>query len=71
MRSDMPDHERVAIRRGLRHDFSADVAAGAGTVVYDERLAQTLGQLFRDRPRHDVGRARRRKRQFQRTGLLG
>jgi len=51
------DQERVAVGRRLRGAAGADVAAGAADVLDIELLAHLLGQLRRDHPREQVGRA--------------
>ena len=48
--------QRVAIGRGAGHRRGADIAARAGLVLDDERLAQALAQLVVDQPGHDIGR---------------
>jgi hypothetical protein len=44
----------VPIGRGLRNSASADVAAGAGLVVDDDRLAERLRKGFGDITRDQV-----------------
>jgi hypothetical protein len=57
----LPEHVRVDRQQrvlvgGTRHLAHSNVAAGAGLVVHDHRLAQRLLQLRRDQPRHQVDR---------------
>ena len=40
--------QRVAIGRGLGDDVGADIAAGAGAILDDHRLAQRLGNSIGD-----------------------
>jgi len=47
------------VRRRLRDDVGADVAARAWPVIHDELLAQALGELLRDRTGEDVRGAAR------------
>ena len=54
--------QRVAVGRGLGDQLRADVAAGAGPVVDDDRLAPCVGELLRDGAGEDVGGAARRER---------
>jgi hypothetical protein len=51
----------------------ADVAAGAGAVLDDHRLANLLAQLVGEQPRHDVGGAARgeRRNEADRLGRVG
>lgn len=65
------DHQTdsVAIRR-LGHGIGRDVAAGAGAVVHDHRLAQGLGQGLGQRTRRQV-RAGAAREAHQDTNGLG
>src|SRR5262249_1002479 len=49
------DEQRVAVRRRVHHRFGGDVAAGAGTILDDALLTETLGQPLTDQARGDVG----------------
>jgi hypothetical protein len=51
----------VAIRRGARGGFSAEIAAGARPIVDNELLAELLGQPLSSQARDDVRPAPRRK----------
>ncbi|MNT28488.1 hypothetical protein D3C72_1641790 [compost metagenome] len=48
-------HQGVAIGRGARHVFRADVTARARLVFDDDGLAPLLGQAFGHQARGDVG----------------
>jgi hypothetical protein len=54
------DEQRVAVRRGTRHDVGADRGAGAGPVLDDESRAVGAVDLLGDETRDDVGRSSRR-----------
>jgi hypothetical protein len=41
---------------GVNDEFSADIAARAGPVLDDERLAEFVRQFLGDQPRDNVGR---------------
>ena len=56
------EQQRIAVRRGLGRLFGADIAAGAGPVVDDHRLAPFLRQLLRHHAHQRVGRGARRRR---------
>ncbi|MNN12870.1 hypothetical protein D3C81_1258790 [compost metagenome] len=45
----------VAIGRGLRGDFHADIAAGAGAVFHHDGLAELLAEPLGQGAREDVG----------------
>ena len=49
--------ERRAVRRGFRHAVAADAAARAGHVLDRDRHVPGFGELLREQPRRDVGRA--------------
>ncbi len=51
------EHQRIAIRRRTDRGGGCDIAAGAGAVLHDELLAQTLRQPLAHEARHDVDRA--------------
>jgi hypothetical protein len=52
------DHEqRVAVRGSADHRFGREIAAGAGTIVDDERMAQPGRQPIGDDAREQIGRA--------------
>jgi len=51
--------ERVTVRRRFHDRLHGDIAAGAGPVVDDELLTETLRQPLADQPRVDVVRAAR------------
>src|SRR6266496_3815535 len=55
------DEERVAVGRRLGDEIGADVAARAGAVLDDDRLAERLAQSRRERPRGEIGDSTRRK----------
>ncbi len=48
--------QRVAVRRGFRDLLRADVAARAGAILDDHRLARPLAELLPDEARQHVGR---------------
>ncbi len=54
------DHQRVAVRRRVRHVLERDDAERAGLVLHVERLAEALAQLIGENAPDDVGRAARR-----------
>src|SRR5205823_12744997 len=56
VRGDGAHDERVAIRRALRDEVGADVAAGAGLVLDHHGLAERLLQLRRNQARGEVHR---------------
>ena len=56
------EDQRVAVGLALARQVGGDVAVGAGAVIHDERLPHRLGELLRQEPRGDVGRAARRNR---------
>ena len=62
MRAPVPDAQRVAVARRLRHAPDADIAAGAGHVLDHDRLperaAHALGEQARDRVGRPAGRIR-------------
>ncbi|MCY1221083.1 hypothetical protein D9M72_331270 [compost metagenome] len=47
-------HQCVAILRCLGDHIHADVPAGAGPVVHDDRLAKLIGQFLANQPSHHV-----------------
>jgi hypothetical protein len=49
--------ERVAVGGRARDRLQREIAAGAGPVVDDHRLAEPLRHCLTDEPRDDVGRA--------------
>ena len=53
------EQQRVAVGRGPRDVFAGDVAAGAGTVVDHQPLAEELCGLYADDARHHVARPAR------------
>ena len=55
------DPDGGAVGRGLGHRVGADVAAGAGLVVDDERLAELFLQMVGDQAGDHVGRRARRR----------
>ena len=63
------DQQRVAVLGRQRHVLVGDVAAGAGLVLDDHRLAERLGQRVADDARRGVDHAARRVRHDQRDGL--
>src|SRR6185503_853982 len=62
MRADAADADRVAIGRRLGDHVRADVAARAGAVLDEDRLAPGLGPAIADQTRIDVGDAAHGKR---------
>jgi hypothetical protein len=48
------EQERVAVRRGFRDGRAPDIAARAGPVVDDERLAECSAQVLDKPARHDI-----------------
>ncbi len=54
--------QRVAVRRGAGDGLGRQVAAGATAVLDHEALLQAVGELGRDQPADDVGKAARRER---------
>jgi hypothetical protein len=44
----------VAVRRRFHHDIETEHAAGAGPVLDDHRLSETLLHLRGDQARHDI-----------------
>ena len=63
--------QRVAVGRGARHEFAADVAAGASLVLHHHALAEFLGQRLGQRAGKDVGRLARWKRHDELDRLVG
>ena len=59
--SNAGDEQHVAVGRGALHLLGGDVAASAGLVLHDHRLAERLGELRRHQARDEVGGAARRK----------
>src|SRR5581483_5692527 len=57
MRRDRAHYQGVAIGRTLRDEIGADIAAGAGLVLDDERLAECLLQRRGDEARREIDRA--------------
>ena len=51
--------ERVPVGRRVEHDLGREIAARAGPVLYDEGLAEVIGEPLSDQPRQDVGRTAR------------
>jgi hypothetical protein len=51
------EQERVAVRGGARDCLQGQIAAGAGPIVDDDRVAEPLRQRLTDKARVDVGRA--------------
>ena len=58
----LPDAERVAVRRRARDAADADCAAGAGHVLYDDRLTERCAHALGHQPCDHVGRAARGER---------
>jgi hypothetical protein len=58
-RADGADADGVAVGRALRDRIDADGECTAGTVVYDDGLAELLRQARRDQARDVVGGAAR------------
>jgi hypothetical protein len=52
----------VTIRRGLGDRVGAEIAAGAGAVLDQHRLADPFGQLVGEDPSHRIDAAARRER---------
>jgi hypothetical protein len=48
--------QRVSVRRGSNDRLGADIAAGTGPVLGDERLTKPIRQPPADQTRDDVGR---------------
>ncbi len=69
MRGQRAHQDRVAVGRRLRDHVGADVAAGAGLVLHNHRLAPHLGELLRDEAAGDVERSAGRERHDQLHGL--
>ncbi|MCY1530033.1 hypothetical protein D9M68_652070 [compost metagenome] len=63
--------QRVAIGRGLSHEFRADLAARAGLVLHDHALSQIVAKVLRIDARGGVGRAAGRKRHNHAHGFRG
>src|SRR5205807_6762625 len=63
--------ERVAVGRGFRDQVEAEHAARPRPVLHYDLLAEPLGQLRTDQPRHDVGGVARRERNDDLDGLDG
>jgi hypothetical protein len=57
--------QRVAVGPGLGHGLEADVAAGAGTILDDDGLAEVFSQLLPHDAGHDVDAAARREGHHQ------
>ncbi len=53
--------QRVAVGLGLGHGLETDVAAGAGTILDDDGLAEVFSQLLPHNAGHDVDAAARRE----------
>ena len=49
------DQQGMPIRGSTRHDFGADVAAGAGAVIHQKRLPEGLAQRLRHQSRIGIG----------------
>jgi len=64
--ADAADAERIAVGRGVRHGLRPDDAAGTGTVVDDDRLAQGLLDVTRGQPTEQIGVAAGRVRHDER-----
>jgi hypothetical protein len=57
---DADQQQRMAIRRSMRDHLGGDVGAGAGPILDDEGLPQTLRQPLTDQSRMDVAHTPRR-----------
>jgi hypothetical protein len=51
---DVTQHQRVAIGRGLGHEFSRQGSTGAGLVVHDDWLFERCGQALANGAGHGV-----------------
>ena len=51
------EQQRVAIRRGTRHQLGADISAAAGAVFDNHLLADGLGEFCRYRARNEIDAA--------------
>ena len=71
MRTDVADHQRVAIRRRLGDNVRADVSACSGPIVDDDRLAPRFGELSADLAPERVGDAADRERHHDADRLVG
>ena len=63
--------ERVPIRRRLRGGLRADIAAGAGPVLHEHRLAPHVAQFLRDDATERVDGAAGGKRNDDADGAVG
>jgi len=63
--------KRVAVRQSGHDRFGRDIAAGAGPLLDEERLAQARRKPLPDQPRHKVGRAAAAEPLVMRTGRVG
>ncbi|GAB7546621.1 hypothetical protein CS8_063060 [Cupriavidus sp. 8B] len=63
--------QRVAIGRGLGHQLRADIAAGAGPVVDQERLLELLRELLGNDARDHIGGPASGKRHHDAHRLVG
>ena len=66
---DVPDRDRVAIRRGPGDARHADRAAGAADILDEHGLAERPAHRFGDETRHRIGRAAGRRRHDERDRL--
>ena len=65
------EQERVAVRRGFGSELDAEAAAGAGTVVDHDLLAERFRQPLTDEAREHIRAAAGRIRHDQRDGVIG
>jgi len=56
------DEQRVTVSLRVRGISDPDIAAGAGAIFHDHMAGQRGAEVLPEDSRHDVGRARRRKR---------
>jgi hypothetical protein len=64
------EQQRVAVGRRVHHLLRGDVAAGAGLVLDDHRLADRGLHLLGDQAGHDVGGAAGREGDDDANGLV-
>ena len=68
-KTDVAEQHGVAVRRRLTRDVGADSAAGAATIVSDDRLAEPVVQPLHQHARDDIGAAAWRERHDQANRL--
>jgi hypothetical protein len=70
-RADRRDDHGVPVGGGFRHEAHADACVRAGAIIDDDRLAESLAQLFREKPSLEIRRSPRKVRHDQAYRLDG